>query len=116
MLSGGEFQRVLLALALLNNPEVLFLDEPAASVDIEGAGELYVLLQRLQKEKKITIVLVSHDVDVVYRYATEVLCINHRIICKGTPQDALTPETMEKLYGGQQSLYAHRGHKEKQHV
>lgn len=110
VLSGGEFQRVLLALAMLNQPDILFLDEPVASVDIEGAGELYVLMQRLQKEKKITMVLVSHDLDVVYRYATEVLCINHQIVCKGTPQAALTPETMEKLYGGQQSLYIHKGH------
>ena len=107
ILSGGEFQRVLLALALLNRPEILFLDEPASSIDIEGAQEMYNLIEALRKEKGITVLLVSHDVDVVYRYATKVLCVNHRLLCHGAPRETLTKEVMEKLYGGPQALYEH---------
>ena len=112
-LSGGEFQRVLLGLAMLNEPEILFLDEPAASIDIEGAAEVYKLMETLRKEKAITTVLVSHDVDVVYRYANSVLCVNHKLLCKGIPEKALTKEVIEKLYGGNQAVYAH---KEKRNV
>ncbi len=112
VLSGGEFQRVLLALALLNDPEILFLDEPAASVDIEGAAEIYQLITTLRKERLLTILMVSHDVDVVFRYADKVLCVNHRLLCKGAPQDALTAKVMEELYGGYQTPYHHN---EKRH-
>ncbi|MCI0532678.1 metal ABC transporter ATP-binding protein [bacterium] len=113
VLSGGEFQRVLLSLALLNRPEVLFLDEPVASVDIEGAGEMYALLKELREREGITVVLVSHDVDIVFRYATTVLCINHELICHGAPHAAMTRENLEKLYGREYDLYAH---KEKRHT
>lgn len=112
-LSGGEFQRVLLSLALLNDPEILFLDEPVASIDIEGAAEIYTLLETLTKEKGITVLLVSHDVDIVYRYANKVLCVNHQLLCKGAPHEALTKEVIERLYGGNQALYVH---KEKRYV
>lgn len=113
-LSGGEFQRVLLALALLNEPELLFLDEPVASIDIEGAAEIYQLIAKIRKEKEITVILVSHDVDVVYSHATTVLCINHQLLCRGAPHEALTHETLKKLYGGEHhALYEH---KEKRHV
>lgn len=112
VLSGGEFQRVLLALALLNEPELLLLDEPAAGVDIEGAAEFYALIQDLRAQRDMTIVMVSHDIDVVFRHATQVLCINHALICTGAPQEALTPDTMRALYGAEQSVYAH---KEKRH-
>lgn len=106
VLSGGEFQRVLLALALLNKPEILFLDEPVASIDIEGSGEIYALLKELHEKEKITVVLVSHDVDVVYHYATTVFCVNHQLVCQGSPREALTTETLEELYG-HHTLYAH---------
>lgn len=111
-LSGGEFQRVLLALALLNEPEILFLDEPAAGVDVEGMTEFYGFLQDLRAKKDMTIVMVSHDMDVVFRHATEVLCVNHSLICQGAPHAALTAETMSRLYGMEQTLYPH---KEKRH-
>lgn len=108
VLSGGEFQRVLLALALLNNPDILFLDEPSAGVDIEGAGEFYARLQDLRAQRNITIVMVSHDMDVVFRHATIVLCINHALICQGAPHATLTPDTMKHLYGPEHALYPHK--------
>lgn len=110
VLSGGEFQRVLLALALINQPEILFLDEPVAGVDVEGAGEIYELIKSLQKKQALTILLVSHDIDVVFRYAGKVLCINHALICQGVPREALTKETLEGLYGGERALYVHKTH------
>ena len=113
VLSGGEFQRVLVALALLNEPEILFLDEPAAGIDVEGADEVYKIIKGLQQSQGLTILLVSHDVDVVFRYATNVLCINHRLVCSGVPLEALTKETLEQLYGSHNTMYAHN---EKRHV
>lgn len=108
VLSGGEFQRVLLALALLNQPEIIFLDEPAASVDVEGAGEIYELIEDLQKKKGLTIVIVSHDIDVVFHYANNVLCLNHRLVCQGAPKKALTKEALEELYGPHGAVYTHK--------
>ncbi len=113
VLSGGEFQRVLVALALLNKPEVLFLDEPAAGIDMEGADEVYKIIKDLQQAQGLTIVIVSHDVDVVFRYATTVLCVNHRLVCSGVPIEALTKETLEQLYGAHHTVYPHN---EKDHA
>ena len=108
VLSGGEFQRVLVALALLNDPDILFLDEPTASVDAEGASELYTIIKNLQRSRQLTIILVSHDIDVVFKYATNVLCVNRRLVCSGSPKQALTQTTLEQLYGEHQTLYPHQ--------
>ena len=113
LLSGGEFQRVLIALALLNEPDILFLDEPTASIDVEGAGEVYAVLNKLQEKQRRTIVLVSHELDVVFKHASHVLCINHKLICSGVPRDALNQDTLQALYGEHQTLYPHH---EKGHV
>src|SRR3989344_7116424 len=107
VLSGGEFQRVLLGLALLNKPDILFLDEPTAGVDVEGSGEIYSFVQDIRKTNAMTILMVSHDIDVVYRYADKVLCINHKLVCKGTPAQAITPETLEQLYGKHHTTFTH---------
>lgn len=108
VLSGGEFQRVLLALALLNHPELLFLDEPAAGVDIEGAAEFYALIRELRAERRMTVIMVSHDIDVVFRHADTVLCINHALVCQGAPRDALTADTLSRLYGAEHDVYLHK--------
>src|SRR5947209_12260635 len=73
-LSGGELQRVLLALALRPDPELLLLDEPAAGVDFQDGGKFYDLLAQLNRETGVTIVLVSHDLSVVSRHAHHILC------------------------------------------
>ncbi len=98
-LSGGQFQRGLIAFALLGKPNVLLLDEPTASIDKSGEEQVYELIHRLQDRFGMTVILVSHDLSFVYRYATKVLCINREEISFGTPQDALTPDALEKLYG-----------------
>ena len=113
-LSGGEFQRSLIAFALLGDPNVLIFDEPTASIDTVGQQQMYDLIHRLQDERGITVILVSHDLSFVYRYATKVFCVNRSSICFGSPTDALTPEALEKLYGPHEYFhYFHHLHDEK---
>ncbi len=106
-LSGGQFQRALVAFALLGEPNVLLLDEPTASIDLPGEEQIYELVHRLQDKYKMTIVLVSHDLSFVYRYATKVLCLNKTNLCFGNPEEALNPATLEKLYGGPHKYFHH---------
>lgn len=106
-LSGGQFQRALIAFALLGEPNVILLDEPTVSVDWPGEERIYELIHRLQDEHDITVVLVSHDLSFVYRYATKVLCLNKSGLCFGAPEEALNPKTLEKLYGGPHKYFHH---------
>ena len=106
-LSGGYFQRGLIGFALIGKPNVLLLDEPTASLDEPGEEHIYELIHRLQHEYDLSVITVSHDLSFVYRYATRVLCLNRRSICIGTPQESLTPEVLEGLYGPSFSYYHH---------
>lgn len=106
-LSGGELQRVMIAKAIVNNPRILFLDEPASGVDIEGQERFYDLVRRLNKEKGLTVILISHDLNVVYRFADNVLCMNRRLICSGKPKEALTDEVIKSVYGEMMGAYIH---------
>lgn len=98
-LSGGQFQRCLIAFALLGEPEIVLFDEPTASMDEPGEEQMYDLIRRLQGELGITAVVVSHDLSFVYRYATRVLCLNRTGLCFGPPRGALTPELLAELFG-----------------
>lgn len=106
-LSAGQFQRVLIAWALLGKPNVLLFDEPTANVDVHGGETIYELLHRLQDQHGLTLLLISHDLNIVYRYATKVLCLNKVQICFGTPRRVLTTEELHKLYGGDSVFYQH---------
>lgn len=108
-LSGGELQRVLIAMSLLRDPALLFLDEPATGVDREGQRLLYDTLEHLRRDRGVGILMVSHDFSVVYRHADRVLCINRRLMCAGAPSEVLTEETLEHLYGHEAALYEHHG-------
>ena len=92
-LSGGETQRVLLARALLQNPDVLVLDEPAQGLDPSGEEALYGLIERLNKERGCAVLMVSHDLYVVMAKTDKVVCLNRHVCCSGKPQDVaeLTP-------------------------
>lgn len=98
-LSGGEMQRVLLARAILKQPELLVLDEPGQGVDVTGLSELYQLLAQLKTEYQYGVVLVSHDLHLVMAATDQVLCLNTHVCCSGKP-DAVTahPEYL-KLFG-----------------
>lgn len=107
-LSGGEFQRVLVAWALINDPDVLFFDEPTTGIDIGGEETIYNLLHELQDKRKLTIVLISHDLNIVYKYANTVICINKQRVCFGEPHAVLNPEELSSLYGGEAKFYHHK--------
>ncbi len=105
-LSGGQFQRALIAFALIGKPNVLLFDEPTSGIDLPGEEQIYDMLHRLQDEGGLTLILVSHDLSLVYKYASEVLCLNKSLVCAGAPQEVLTAETLQKLYGDR-VLYHH---------
>lgn len=106
-LSGGQFQKALIAFALLGRPNVLLFDEPTASLDEITEERIYDLLHSLQTRNAITVILVSHDLSVVYRYANKVLCLSRGKPCLGTPREILTPEMLEELYGAAPRYYQH---------
>jgi zinc transport system ATP-binding protein len=105
-LSGGQFQRILVAWAIYDRPEVLLFDEPTAGVDVGGEETIYNTLHGLQDRFGITILLVSHELNIVNRYATKVLCVNRTLTCQGTPEEALTPKELSKLFG-EPTFYHH---------
>jgi zinc transport system ATP-binding protein len=98
-LSGGQTQRLLTAWAMLQHPDVLLLDEPTAGVDAGFEDTIYSLIRRVQSERGTTVLLISHDLSVVYRYAQNVLCLNKSVVCQGSPVEALNPEALAILYG-----------------
>jgi zinc transport system ATP-binding protein len=109
-LSGGQFQRVLLGFALMGHPTVLLCDEPTAGVDQPGEERLYGTLHRLQEEEHFTLLLISHELNLIYRYATAVLCLSQaRGVCVGPPLEVLTPERLQELYGVPMQYHRHDG-------
>jgi len=107
LLSGGQFQKALIAFALLGHPNLILFDEPTASLDMPAEEHIYALIQRLQEQFGITVIVVSHDLSMVYRFATQVLCLNRQGSCFGAPRDLLTPESLERLYGAPYRFYHH---------
>lgn len=108
-LSGGQFQRSLIAFALLGDPQIVFFDEPTASIDEPGEEQIYDVIERLRRDLGLTAVIVSHDVSFVSRHATRVLCLNRSGHCFGPPLGALTAEVLAELFGSP-SVYQHVGH------
>jgi zinc transport system ATP-binding protein len=107
-LSGGQFQKMLIAFALLGRPNVLLFDEPTASLDELSEEHIYELLHALQKEKGMTVLLVSHDLSVVYRNANMVLCLSSKgKTCMGPPKEILTPAMLQDLYASPPHYYQH---------
>ncbi len=98
-LSGGEMQRALLARALLGEPDLLVLDEPASGVDAGGQVDLYSLIERIRNERGCGILLVSHDLHLVMASTDRVVCLNRHICCSGHPEAVSMDPEYHRLFG-----------------
>lgn len=98
-LSGGELQRVLLALALDPLPDLLLLDEPVSGVDHNGLAIFYDILTKLRAEEDMAVILVSHDLSLVARYADQVVLLNRGVLASGTPGEVFRHPAMEETFG-----------------
>ena len=111
-LSGGEFQRVLLARAIAKKPDFLVLDEPVQGVDFTGEVELYALIKKISETLKCGILLISHDLHVVMSATDYVVCLNGHVCCSGTPVDVAQNKEYKELFGEKSSqllsLYEHQ--------
>ncbi|MEK9678919.1 MAG: metal ABC transporter ATP-binding protein [Rhodospirillaceae bacterium] len=99
--SGGEFQRALLARALLRDPDLLVLDEPAQAVDISGQAELYRLIEKIRDRRCCGVLMVSHDLHLVMSATDRVVCINNHLCCAGHPEAVSRDPSYVALFGDQ---------------
>ena len=106
-LSVGQQQRVLIARALVSDPELLILDEPTGGVDPEAQTSFYSLMHHLNREREVTLILVSHDIGVVAKEVTRLACLNRRLIFHGRPDDFLSDAALAALYGPAVRVVSH---------
>lgn len=107
-LSGGQLQRVLLALALDPSPELLLLDEPAAGIDFKDQQKFYDLITHFNRDTGLTVVLVSHDLSMVRAHADHVLCLKDGMIkCQGPPDEVLSPGNLSLTFGAEMHHLPH---------
>ena len=102
-LSGGEFQRVLIARAISKKPDLLVLDEPVQGVDFKGELALYELIKGISEKLGCGILLISHDLHVVMSATDHVLCLNGHVCCSGTPQAVVKDSKYKELFGDRAS-------------
>lgn len=116
-LSGGETQRVLLARALLRNPDLLVLDEPVQGVDINGQVELYDLIAQIRKARRCGVLMISHDLHLVMSSTDHVVCLNHHVCCSGRPEHVSNDPSFVELFGqrGADSLALYSHHHNHRH-
>ncbi|WP_298039455.1 zinc ABC transporter ATP-binding protein ZnuC [uncultured Desulfuromonas sp.] len=98
-LSGGELQRILLARALLRDPDLLVLDEPVQGVDVHGQVELFQLITRIRNRRNCAVLMVSHDLHLVMASTDRVVCLNHHVCCTGTPEVVTHNPAYLELFG-----------------
>ena len=111
-LSGGEFQRVLIARAIAKKPELLVLDEPVQGVDFKGEIALYELIKKISERLNCGILLISHDLHTVMTATDHVVCLNGHVCCSGSPMDVAKNNEYKSLFGEQASqilsVYEHK--------
>ncbi len=106
-LSSGQQQRVFIARALAGEPEVIFLDEPTVGVDVKNQEEFYALLTHLNTKLNITLIIISHDVDVISHQVTELACLNQTLVYHGEPKKFMKGHYLDELYGESARFVAH---------
>jgi len=109
-LSGGQRQRVVIARAMVSNPSILFLDEPLSAVDLPSQKNFYETLSKLNKKKKLTIIMVTHDLEMVTAQASRVLCLNHQLHASCKPAELSTHNMWDKTFGEEFKPIKHRAH------
>ena len=97
-LSGGELQRILLALALEPLPNILILDEPLSGVDVEGMETLMDMLDEIRKTYDLSILMITHDFSMLPRYADQVILLDKKLVCQGAPEDVLNSEDFRRVF------------------
>jgi zinc transport system ATP-binding protein len=108
-LSGGERQRVFIARALAAEPKILILDEPSVGIDLPAQEKFYTFIEKLNRDYGLTIIFVSHDIDVIAHEVKCLLCLNKNLVCHGVPREFIKEEFLEKLYGKKVKFILH-GH------
>jgi zinc transport system ATP-binding protein len=98
-ISGGEFQRLMFIMSMLNSPELLILDEPVQGVDITGQAEFYKLIKNVRDTHNMGIFMISHDLHMVMKETDHVICLNHHICCEGTPEKVTSNKKYLELFG-----------------
>ena len=107
-LSGGQFQRVLFARALVSDPQLLLLDEPTSGIDLKTRGEMLGLVDELRRDG-LTVVMTTHDLNWVASHLPRVVCLNQTVIADGTASDVLRPDVLGDTFGAEMDVIEHNG-------
>jgi zinc transport system ATP-binding protein len=107
-LSGGQRQRVFIARALVNEPKILILDEPTVGVDLNSQNQFYSFLKHLNQQLGISIIFVTHDLEIITQEASHIICLNKTMICHTHSKDFFKHNFLKKVYGDKMQLIAHR--------
>jgi len=107
-LSGGQQQRVFIARAIVNQPHILFLDEPTTGVDTETQERFYDMLDSLNKKEGITIVMITHDIGIVNKHVNKVACLNQKLVYHGTHEEFCQSQAFKEMLAGGHHLVSHR--------
>jgi len=107
-LSGGEFQRVMLAFSILGKPSLIFLDEVAEGMDLRSQDAFVQLIQQLMKQRSMAVVMISHDISAVSETTNRVVCLNRQILFDGSPKDQEFHSCLHRIYGEESLIHGHR--------